>query len=388
MKTPYQQPLKIIILSWLYSRVIKPIFFLFDEEKVHNFMMSFGTFLGKSKIAKKILSKFLVFHDKTLEQNIGGINFKNPIGLAAGFDKNGVLVNLLESIGFGFAEIGSITAQACTGNPGKRLWRLKKLKSLVVNLGLNGQGVDRVLENIKNKKSSLPIGLSLAATNCQANAETQEAIKDFKISYEKIMTTQLGDYLTINLSCPNAFGGESFLKPQRLEKLMFALFGERTKTQENNNNNNNFKKPIFLKLSAQIDEDDLRGIIKIAEDYNLTGFICSNLLKNREGLKNSSSAIPEVGGLSGKPLAKLSTELIARVYKLTGKKFIIIGCGGIFSGQDAYEKIRAGASLLQMITGMIYQGPQVVSQINRELAYLIKKDGYKSVSEAIGVDSN
>lgn len=353
-----------------YKWILKPILFQCDPEKIHNLFISIGHFLGKYFITKQLSGFFWNYQDSSLEQKILGIKFPNPVGLAAGFDKNANLTDILPSIGFGFMEFGSITGEPCEGNPKPRLWRLPKSRSLAVYYGLKNNGCEAIARKLNKKKFDIPTGISIAKTNCRETANTETAVLDYFKAYQ--VFTNIGDYITINISCPNAFGGQPFTDSVRLEALLSKIVSV-PKT-----------KPIFLKLSPDLEKKEVDEIIRIAEKFKIDGFVCSNLTKNRNNEKIFDKNIPGVGGLSGKVLDALSDDLIRYVYKKTAGKLIIIGVGGIFTADDAYRKIKAGASLLELITGMIFEGPQVISEINLGLVKLLKADGYQNISEAIG----
>ncbi len=353
-----------------YKWILKPIFFKFDPEKVHDFVSSTGHFLGKYNLSRKITSVLFNYQNPILEQNILGINFKNPIGLSAGFDKNAELTDIIPSVGFGFMEVGSITGESCKGNPKPRLWRLKKSGSLAVYYGLMNDGCEVIARRLKNKKFSIPVGISIAKTNCKETADTDKAIADYFKAYQSF--NDIGDYFTINISCPNAFGGQPFTDIRKLDALLQKI-ASIPKT-----------KPIFLKLSPDLSQEEIDAIIDTATKWQIDGFICTNLTKNRDNKNILDKNVPKLGGLSGKVLGNLSNDLIKYVYQKTEGKFIIIGVGGVFNAEDAYQKIKAGASLIQIITGMIFEGPQVISGINTGLVKLLKADGYKNISEAIG----
>ncbi len=360
------------IISFLYRFALVKILFLIDPEKIHDLFTSFGKFLGSNFATKKITSFFLNYqNEKVLSQKILGITFKNPIGLAAGFDKNANLINIIPETGFGFEEVGSITKLACSGNPKPRLFRLKKSKALVVNYGLKNDGANVIFDRIKKLKPALPLGISIAKTNCQQTTTLIEGTKDYIYTYQKFST--IGDYDVLNISCPNAFGGDYFTNPKYLDHLLAEVNKKRN------------KKPLFLKVSSDIKEAEIDQVIKIADKHKVDGFICGNLTKDRTSKKIIETDLPEKGAISGKVVEELSNKLISHIYKQTKGKFIIIGCGGIFSAKDAYKKIKLGASLLQLITGMIYEGPQLISDINLELTNLLKKDKLINISQAIGL---
>ncbi|MEK6893733.1 MAG: quinone-dependent dihydroorotate dehydrogenase [Nanoarchaeota archaeon] len=352
------------IVGYLYTNFAKKVFFMFDAELMHSAFIKIGKFLGEYWSTKKATGLFFDYQDKCLEQEICGVKFRNPVGLAAGFDKNAEMISIMENVGFGFSEVGSISGRASKGNTGQRMKRLIKEKSLWINLGLNNCGAEKVYRKLSNKRFKIPFGVSIARTNSRETAEDDMAIEDYCFSAEKFR--DIGNYLTINISCPNAYGGQPFSSPKRFEKLMKAIAKLK------------IEKPIFVKLSPDLDKENVNSILKISEKYGISGFICTNLTKHHQFNK---------GGVSGKILEKKSDEMLGDVYrKMRGKKrkFILIGCGGIFSAEDAYKKIKLGANLVQLITGMVFQGPGLIGKINYELAELLKKDGFKNVSEAVG----
>lgn len=359
-----------LIIHFFYKNVFKPLAFMQDPEDVHDRLTTFGKFLGKFNLTRWKTRILFGFSDSSLEQEILGIKFKNPIGLAAGFDKNAELTQILPEVGFGFEEIGSITGEYCEGNKKPRLWRAKNSQSLLVYYGLKNEGSEKLSQKLSKLNFKFPIGISIAKTNCELTANTNEGIKDYVKAYRAF--ENIGDYYTINISCPNAFGGQPFTDAPRLEMLFSAISKEK-KT-----------KPIFIKLSPDLNNKELDAIIEISRKYKLDGFICSNLTKNRNNSKIIDQNMPETGGFSGKVQEDLSNKQIEYIYKKCGKEFVIIGCGGVFSAEDAYKKIRLGASLIQMITGMIFEGPQIIGEINRGLVELLEKDGFKNISEAIG----
>ena len=360
------------MIGFLYKNILKKIFFALDPEDVHDHMSKMGERLGSNFLTRKLIALFFSYSDKSLAQDILGIHFKNPIGLAAGFDKDAQLTGILPSVGFGFEEIGSITGEACAGNPRPRLWRLKASKSLVVYYGLKNKGCEALAKKLKDKKSVFPIGVRMAKTNCAATADMTAGAEDYVKVYD--VMKDVGDYVTINISCPNAFGGQPFSDKTSFEYLMKKIF-ERPKT-----------KPIFIKMSPDLSQEELDNILDISAKYGVDGFICANLTKNRNN-KNIKDAVPDRGGMSGKVVAELTDEMINYIYQKTSGRKVIIGCGGVFDAQDAYKKIKAGASLIQMITGMIFEGPQVISEINLGLKELLKRDGFKSIADAVGRDA-
>jgi dihydroorotate dehydrogenase len=344
-----------------------------DPEQVHDDSITVGKFLGKCEFTKHLISSMFNYRHPSLCQTIAGITFPNPLGLAAGFDKNALLTDILPSVGFGHMEVGSITGEPCSGNPKPRLWRLPQSRGLVVHFGLKNDGCIVIAKRLRHKTFSIPLGVSIAKTNSEKTVPTQAGIDDYIKAYTHLK--DIGDYITINISCPNAFGGEPFTEKHKLDRLLKAI----RKIPSS--------KPHFLKMSPDLTHQQLDDIIRLAKKYDLTGFISSNLTKKRNFSTLLDENIPPKGGISGKVMNELSNRQIEYLYHRTKGKKIIIGCGGIFTAEDAYEKIQLGASLLQMITGMIFEGPQVISQINQGLVRLLKKDGFSTISDAVGVRS-
>jgi dihydroorotate dehydrogenase len=359
-------------ISLFYAHALKPIFFRRDPEDVHDAMMNVGKTLGRFSVTKKISSALFSFADPSLEQNILGITFANPIGLSAGFDKNAILTDILPSVGFGFAELGSVTGEPCAGNPKPRLWRLKESKSLLVYYGLKNDGCEKIAARLRGKKFDMPFGISIANTNDISTIETEAGVADYVKGFHEFKG--IGVYDTINISCPSTCGGQPFTDPDRLDALLCAI--EKIETT----------KPIFLKISPDLSREQIDSIIAVCDRHrsHVQGIICSNLTKKRDNDKILDADIPDHGGMSGKIVADLANEQLRYIFERAGDRYVLIGCGGVSSAEDAYEKIKSGASLIHMITGMIYEGPQVVSEINRGLAELLRRDGYKNIAEACG----
>jgi len=367
------------VFGFFYKYFLKPFLFLFDPEDIHDLFLNVGKSLGKFSLLRWKTRVWFGFSNKSLEQNVAGIHFQNPVGLAAGFDKNAELLQILLSVGFGFAEVGSVTGEPCEGNPRPRLWRLKKSRGLVVYYGLKNNGCEeisarlrKIIGKISGKKFQIPFGVSVAMTNRPENTDTDTAIADYAKSFGAFV--DIADYITVNISCPNTSGGMPFLEPENLDKLFSRLDTIQT------------TKPIFVKMSPDKSFAEVDAILEILKKHRVSGIICSNLTKKPQNPLVFDKNVPKVGGISGKPVQKLSDDLLAHIYKKEGKRFVLIGCGGIFSAEDAYKKIRAGASLVELITGMIFEGPQLISEINLGLTKLLHRDGFKNISEAVGAD--
>lgn len=353
--------------------MVRPLLFLLDPEDVHDAALALGGALASTAPSRAVIRTLLAHQNPALGQTIASIRFANPVGLAAGFDKNAQLAPLLEDIGFGFGEIGSITADACPGNPRPRLWRLKKDRSLLVHYGLKSDGVDTIAAKLARLRTTVPLGTNIARTNDRAAGATTEAgIADYARSYQRLAT--IGAFTVINISCPNAFCGYTFADPDKLDALLRALAAIKT------------SKPFFIKLSPDVSDQTLEALVAVGMRHGAAGFVCTNLTAQHPPHLTPDLA-PSVGGISGKLLDRQSDRMIAAVYRLARGKAAVIGCGGIFSAQDAYRKIRLGASLVELITGMIYQGPQLIGEINAELAVLLRKDGFRSIADAVGADN-
>ncbi len=365
----------ISFLSFAYKHITKPIFFLFDPELVHNFVTSQGELIGKFQMPSKILSKLFAKKSIVLKQRIAGITFDGPIGLAAGFDYEAKLTQVLPSVGFGFQTIGTITNLPYKGNHKPMLGRLPKSKSLMVNKGFKNLGALQTADKLSKLNFKIPLGISIGKTNTTKKETQKTAVADILSAFRIFESSNIKNaYYELNISCPNLFGNITFYPPKNLDELLLEI--DKLK----------LKKPVFIKMPINETDSQTLKMLEIILRHKIAGVIFGNLQKDR---KDSSLVPSEVskfksGYFSGLPTQKRSDELIALAYKYCGDKLLIIGCGGIFSAIDAYRKIKLGASLVQLITGLIYEGPLLVTQINSELPALLKKDGFKNISEAIG----
>jgi dihydroorotate dehydrogenase subfamily 2 len=359
-----------------YQNLIRPVLFRLDPELVHDRFTSFGTWLGRSIITRALTRYCFYYAHPALEQELSGLKFENPVGLSAGFDKDANLQQIMPEVGFGFMEIGTVTLKPYEGNPKPRLLRLLKSKALVVNYGLKNIGAIRIAQKLRGyQPGRFNLGLSVGKTNSPKTASTSEAIEDYYKCLKTLVRVKAASFFVINISCPNTFGGEPFTSKAKLVALLSRL--DQLK----------LAKPVFLKLPINLDWKEFEPLLKLAVKYKLAGVIIGNLNKDR-GIPEIKDPVPKKikGGISGMPTQRLSDELIGKTYKRYGQQLIIIGTGGIFSAADAYRKIRQGASLVSLITGMIYQGPQLTGAINRELVELLHQDGFTSIEEAVGAD--
>ncbi len=352
-------------LEFGYLHFAKPVFFLFDPELMHRVFVKVGKVLGRFWVGRFLIRSLFSYQHPMLEQQILGIRFKNPVGLAAGFDKNAEIINIIGDVGFGFGEIGSVTAKSCKGNSGKRLERIIDKKGIWVNMGLNNHGADSISQTLASENYKIPYGVSIARTNNEETVDEDVAVKDYV--YSARMFRNLGDFLVLNISCPNAYGGQPFSDSKRFEKLVSAI----SKLK--------ISKPLFVKMSPDLAQSEIDKIIRLSRRYGIKGFICTNLTKDKTR---------KSGGYSGKMVEQKSDEVLEYIYRKTRGEFVLIGVGGIFSAEDAYRKIKLGANLVELVTGMIYQGPGLIGEINYDLCKLLKRDGYKNVGDAVGKGVN
>ncbi len=365
--------------SFVYQQIIKRVFFLINPEIVHNIMVGYGSLLGRFPFPKNIIRFLLNVKNQRLEQTIAGISFKNPVGLAAGFDYNADLTQILGSVGFGFQSVGTITNLPYAGNPPPMLGRLPKSKSLMVNKGFKSLGARKIIEKLQGLYFEIPVGISIGRTNIRTKTTQKQSVQDIANAFTLFEESGIrNSYYELNISCPNLFGNISFYPPKNLEELLKAV--QKTRV----------KKPVFVKMPIEKNNDDFLAMLKVIEKYKyITGVIIGNLQKNRKDPSLDPEEVKKwkVGNFSGKPCEQRSNELIKLTREHFEKRFVIIGCGGVFSAEDAYRKIKLGASLVQLITGMIYKGPTLISQINLELVELLKKDGFKNIKEAVGYEN-
>ncbi len=342
----------------IYRYILKPIFFRFDPESVHDFMVSFGEILGGNWITRNLTRLVYGYNGKDISKIVDGLRYKTPFLLSAGFDYDGRLSKILPCIGFGGEEIGSVTAKPYLGNPKPRLTRLPKSRSIIVNKGLKNEGVEKIIERLGQlKKSDFILGISIAKTNCLDTAGTDGAIADYLYSFRRLNEENIGDYYTINISCPNAYGGEAFITAELLQKLLSAI-----RTVPCN-------KPIYIKMPINIPWEQFHSLLKVIDQNKINGVIIGNLNKDYSHLDHRHEAPQEYcGGLSGKVCRKLSTDLIKKTKQLYGSRFTIIGVGGVMSTEEAKEKFDAGADLIQLITGMIYEGPSLIKKLCKDVA--------------------
>jgi dihydroorotate dehydrogenase len=347
----------------LYS-LVRDILFKFNPEAVHHFSMNQLKLICSTTIGKQIISASFTPKNVALQKEVFGLTFKNPVGLGAGFDKNALYLNELEALGFGFVEVGTVTPKAQAGNDKPRLFRLPKDKALINRMGFNNDGVEVVKRRLGNwfdgerstVDSRLIIGGNIGKNKVTAN---EDAWKDYEICFTELF--DYADYFVVNVSSPNTPGLRELQEKASLQKILSQL--------QNINQSKAKPKPLLLKIAPDLTIEQLDDIVALAFEVNLAGLVATNTTISRANLTTSSSQITAIGagGLSGKPLTKRSTEVVTYLHEQTSGKIPIIASGGIFTGTDAKEKLATGASLLQVWTGFVYEGPGVVKRICADL---------------------
>ena len=335
----------------MYRLLIRPILFKFDPEKVHHFTFSLIRFLHKIPFVGTLINSYYEVKSPKLEREVFGLKFKNPVGLAAGFDKDAKLYNELSNFGFGFIEIGTLTPKPQDGNPKKRLFRLQEDTAIINRMGFNNGGVEEAIIRLKKNKGVL-IGGNIGKNKITPN---EEAVNDYVICFEALF--DYVDYFVVNVSSPNTPNLRELQEKEPLKALLNTL--------QNLNLKKDKPKPIILKIAPDLTNEQLLDIIEIVNETKIAGVIASNTTISRDGLESANKS--ETGGLSGKPLTNRSTEVIRFLSEKSNKSFPIIGVGGIHSAKDALEKLDAGASLVQLYTGFIYEGPKLINKINKAL---------------------
>jgi len=345
--------------------ILRPYIFALDPEVAHDFAIK----SLKANILPK--SFFKVENEEMLETKLFGKNISNPIGLAAGFDKSAEVYNSLFKFGFGFIEVGTVTPKQQLGNPKPRIFRLEKDQALINRLGFNNHGSEKISKRISNNQPEGFLGINIGP-----NKETENKEEDYYICLTRL--SMFAGYVTINISSPNTEGLRDFHDQGELKKLLTGL--------NKIINAKKIKCPIAIKISPDIKDVEISKIVDLVCSHNIKGIIVSNTTdSNRDNLSDIKKY--ETGGLSGQPLKNISTNLIKKFYKETKGKIKIIGVGGVDSGQSAYEKITAGADVVQLYTGMVYKGPGIVKEIKKDLISILKKENIKNISEAVGINA-
>src|SRR5690242_8873969 len=361
----------------LYQTLIRPLLFRKDPEASHELILAL---MAQAEFLSPLLDKYYRINDERLAVMLGPLQFTNPVGLAGGFDKNARAPKTIAAFGFGFMEIGAITAQAQPGNAKPRLYRLPEDNALINRLGFNNEGAAVIADKLSRLQGTghwpkIPVGLNLGRTKI---VETRDAVADFLSCFETLFPH--GDFFTLNVSSPNTPNLRDLQEKSLLSDLLSAI------QQRNRDLAAGAKiepKPLFVKIAPDMEFSQVDEIIEVVDAAKLTGIVATNATAfMRDGLKSRHG--PEPGGLSGRPITAFVTKFVEHIYRTTRGRLPIIGVGGIFNAEDAYDKIRAGAGAVQIYTGWIYEGPGAVKRINRGLLKLLERDGFKRVSDAVG----
>ncbi|MEC4986295.1 MAG: quinone-dependent dihydroorotate dehydrogenase [Oscillatoria sp. PMC 1068.18] len=371
----------------IYQAAIRPVLFSglkTDPEWLHHYSLRLLSWLERNQkrpgnsLLLSQLEQSCCLRDVRLEQTLWGIDFPNPVGLAAGFDKDGVAAGIWGTLGFGFAELGTVTQHPQPGNSRPRLFRLLEDKAVLNRMGFNNRGSLALAENLSQRDSAqIPWGINLGKSKV---TPLEEAARDYRESFQLLQ--EFGDYFVVNVSSPNTPGLRSLQDPAQLRQILDALLQE-----------NKAQKPLLVKISPDLEWEAIADVIDLAQSYNLAGIIATNTTIRRDILqtqiitKTGKSVTAEAGGISGLPLQKRSTEVIRFIFQQTNGKLPIIGVGGIFSAEDAWEKITAGASLVQIYTGFVYEGPWIVKSILSGLLQQLEKHDLTSISQAVGISN-
>jgi len=360
-----------------YKSLIRPLIFRKDPEESHERILHL---LARLEFLYGTVEDWYNIEDERLVVKIGPLIFSNPVGLAAGFDKNVTAPKMISAFGFGFMEVGAVTAQAQPGNPKPRLYRLPEDHALINRLGFNNEGAAAIackLDRLRarNGRPNIPLGMNIGRTKIVA---TKDAVGDFLACFAALFPH--GDFFTLNVSSPNTPNLRDLQEKSLLRELLSAV---QEKNHELSARANITMKPVFVKIAPDMEFSQVDEIIDVVEQVNLTGIVATNASAfMREGLKSPNGVEP--GGLSGRPITAMVTKFIAHIYQITRGRLPIIGVGGIFTAHDAYDKIKAGANAVQIYTGWIFEGPGAVKRINKGLLRLLERDGLKHIDEAVG----
>jgi dihydroorotate dehydrogenase len=360
----------------IYRSLLRPILFRLPPEMAHELALESLHLFLRGPLKKIIRSRNRVSPAMQLERF--GLEFFNPIGLAAGFDKNGIAAGALAALGFGFIEVGTVTNEAQPGNPKPRLFRLPHDRALINRLGFNNRGAKALAERLRTHRPNCVLGINLGKSRSVA---IEASIPDYLSSFEAVY--DIADYIAVNVSSPNT---PNLRELQRADLLTELLQSLQKRNAELAHRNSGSLRPLLLKIAPDLNQPEIESIIDVALRTNISGIIATNTTVNRNDLRTPAAAVEACGegGLSGAPLRDQSNQVISLVYRLTRGELPIIGVGGIFTAADAWDKICAGASLIQLYTGFIYEGPGIARRINDGLAEILRREGLNSIDEAVG----
>lgn len=365
----------------LYRTLLRPILFRLPSETAHELALHSLPLVLGTRIARNfIATRFNQVDFGKLDRF--GLTFANPVGLAAGFDKNGIALDALAALGFGHIEAGTVTYQAQPGNPKPRLFRLPRDKALINRAGFNNDGAVAFTKRVSRSRPGCVLGVSIGKSRA---ASTDEAVEDYVKCFETVYP--VADYIAVNVSSPNTPGLRDLQKGEQLETLLGALQKRNRELAEQRSRTRIM--PLLVKLAPDLNQQELELIVDVAKRAHIDGIIATNTTIERGNLQTAPDRVAAcgAGGLSGAPLRSRSTQMIATLFRLSAGSMIIVGVGGIFTAADAWEKICAGASLVQLYTGFIYQGPTIAKQINEGLAKILVQEGFHSIDEAVGTQA-
>jgi dihydroorotate dehydrogenase len=356
----------------VYRSLVRPILFRLPPETAHELALHSLSLLPTRFFTKR-------FSYPALKIERFGLTFPNPVGLAAGLDKNGVALEPLAALGFGFIEAGTVTYHPQPGNPRPRLFRLREDEALINRAGFNNDGAAAFAHRVEQHRPACVLGVSIGKSKI---TPLENAMEDYLASFELVY--KVADYVAVNVSSPNTPQLRELQQSQQLSSLLSALQQRNRELQQRYGKRSPM--PLLVKLSPDLERGDLETIVEVVERLQIDGIIATNTTISRDNLRTAAQRVAACGegGLSGKPLRSRSTRMIAELYELTGGRIPLIGVGGIFTAQDAWEKITAGASLVQLYTGFIYNGPDIARDINEGLAIILAREGFKNLDEAVG----
>lgn len=367
-------------IGWLYRAIGTKIFFLFDSEPIHEAVVHGGKLLGNIPGVPALMRALFRVRDDSLAVEVAGIRFENPVGMAAGFDHEARLTQIVGGLGLGFQSVGTVTNGSYAGNPYPRMKRLVKSRSLLVNKGFKSSGIDAVLASLEGKAFDIPIGISIGRTNTDAHEGYADAIADITASFAQVMRSRVPfAYFELNISCPNLTKDISFYKPEPLKRLLEAIFEK------------GIDRPLFIKMPIALSDADTLALLDVIRAFPVAAIIIGNLQHDTTVPAFDSQELEAHrhlrGKWSGMPCQSRSDALIRLCYRHLDRRIAIVGCGGIFCAEDAYRKIRLGARAVQMATGFVFSGPLLAAEIASDLPRLLARDGCASVVEAIGADA-
>jgi dihydroorotate dehydrogenase len=357
-----------------YRTLVRPWLFRADPEAVHERALKLAARLGGNRLTREAMETLFVFDDWRLRQTVFGLEFLNPVGLGAGYDKNAVGIDLWPALGFGFVEIGSVTARPQQGNESQRLFRQASQRALLNRMGFNNDGADAVAARVPPPPHRMPIGVNVGKDR---SVDLAKAAQNYLATIEKFRGR--ADFFVLNVSSPNTPGLRQLQEREALNELLAGIRAPVLATTSSiSAAGTAATTPVLIKIAPDLTFEEIDDVLELAKRHNIAGIVATNTTINHP--------TPAQGGLSGAPLRARATKCVRHIWRHTGGQLPIIGVGGIFTAEDAYEKIRAGASLVEVWTGMIYEGPAIAGNINRGLLQLMTRDGFHSIAEAVGTE--